>query len=297
MKTVRLFISAIVPGDGASQYFAPFRRDAEEGAPDRRDVAAEERNGHEQPVAFTVRQDISTCLSSNSAATRDSTQHPHATCCNPRTYDCSKIFASNGLSRAFERTHSRVELLKNYEVLFVELSTFPESIARILETKLSNKRLLRQELCARDSRETRPTHFDRSSAEGSTTTDVQSEQHREKERKRGEESHEYGATVEEREREREREREAEAGERASASEVETRGSCLAPGVPLFPQTVAPNATHLSRPTYRAILKPACIPGAGFSLLFPSYPRSCTAFFFPSSCGRCNSLRPTTYGTV
>jgi len=58
-----------------------------------------------------------------------------------------------------------------------------------------------------------------------------------------------------------------AGERASASEVETRGSCLAPGVPLFPQTVAPNATHLSRPTYRAILKPACIPGAGFPLSF------------------------------
>ncbi|KYM78418.1 hypothetical protein ALC53_11073 [Atta colombica] len=174
MKTVRLFISAIVPRDGASQYFAPFRRDAEKGAPDRRDVAAEERNGHEQPVAFTVRQDISTCLSSNSAATRDSTQHPHATCCNLRTYDCSKIFASNELSRAFTFESRAASLLKNYET----------------------------ELYARDSRETRPTHFDRSSAEGSMTTDVQSEQHREKERERGEESH--GATVEERERERER---------------------------------------------------------------------------------------------
>lgn len=68
------------------------------------------------------------------------------------------------------------------------------------------------------------------------------------------------------------ERRAEAGERAS--EVETRGSCLAPGVPLFPQTVAPNATHLSRPTYRAILKPACFPGAR-PALFLSLP------FFPS----------------
>ncbi|KYN20765.1 hypothetical protein ALC57_06671 [Trachymyrmex cornetzi] len=108
METVRLFTSAIVPRDGASQYFAPLRRDAEKGAPD---------------------------------------QHPHATCCNPRTYDCvvGKIFASYTFeSRA-------ASLLKNYEAP-----------------------------CARDSRETRPTHFDRSSAEGSTT-DVQSEQHREKE--------------------------------------------------------------------------------------------------------------------
>jgi hypothetical protein len=86
-----------------------------------------------------------------------------------------------------------------------------------------------------------------------------------------------------------------------ASEVETRGSCLAPGVPLFPQTVAPNATHLKpagrRPTYRAILKPACIPGAGrFPSLFilptflrpaflPSLPPS-TARSFVRSFGRC-----------
>lgn len=56
--------------------FAPFRRDAEKGVPDRvGDVAAEERNGHEQPVAFTVRRDISTCLSS--APTRNMLQSPN----------------------------------------------------------------------------------------------------------------------------------------------------------------------------------------------------------------------------
>lgn len=105
------------------------------------------------------------------------------------------------------------------------------------------------------------------------------------ETRRDEES--SGATGEER---------AEAGERASASEVETRGSCLAPGVPLFPQTVAPNATHLSRPTYRAILKPACIPGAGFPLCLLPTRVPARPFFFPSSCGRCSgSLRPTTHG--
>lgn len=91
-----------------------------------------------------------------------------------------------------------------------------------------------------------------------------------------------------------RERRAEAGERAS--EVETRGSCLAPGVPLFPQTVAPNATHLSRPTYRAILKPACFPGArpalSLSLSFPHALTRVPATLFHSSCCGC-SLRPTT----
>jgi len=79
------------------------RRDA----PDRRDVAAEERNGHEQPVAFTVRQDISTCLSSNSAATRDSTQHPHATCCNePEPTTAVKYSRATNYR---EHSHSRVE--------------------------------------------------------------------------------------------------------------------------------------------------------------------------------------------
>ncbi|KYN05615.1 hypothetical protein ALC62_03408, partial [Cyphomyrmex costatus] len=161
------------------QYSPPFRRDAEKGAPDRRDVTAEETNGHEQPVAFTVltRRDISTCGLS-SAATRD------------RIYIRRRTIYCRGKPRA---------------------SCLPSSSS--------------VGLCARNSREARPTHFDRSSAEGSTTTDVQSEQHREKERGETmrEASHGYGATVEERK-----------------------------------------------------------PGAGFSLLFPSYPRSYTAFFFPSS---------------
>lgn len=43
-------------------------------------------------------------------------------------------------------------------------------------------------------------------------------------------------------------------------------------------------THLSRPTYRAILKPACIPGAGFPLSFlPS-----SFFLAPRSCARPSS---------
>ncbi|KYN34371.1 hypothetical protein ALC56_11478 [Trachymyrmex septentrionalis] len=159
-------------------------------------VRAEKRNGHEQPVAFIVRQDISTSLSllRLRCDVGFGTQHPHATCCNPRTYDYGKIFASNVLSRALTFRESRAA---SSRTAFVELSTFPESITRISETRLSNKRLLRQwnSVCARDSRETRPTHFDRSSAEGSTTTDVQSEQHREKKRERCAESHGYGATV------------------------------------------------------------------------------------------------------
>ena len=72
-------------------------------------VRAEKRNGHEQPVAFIVRQDISTSLSllRLRCDVGFGTQHPHATCCNPRTYDYGKIFASNVLSRALTFRESR----------------------------------------------------------------------------------------------------------------------------------------------------------------------------------------------
>lgn len=65
---------------------APFRRDAEKGAPDRRATSRRRRgNGHEQPVAFTVRRD--TCLSS---ARRGSTHTQHVAIPEPTTVKYSR---------------------------------------------------------------------------------------------------------------------------------------------------------------------------------------------------------------
>lgn len=84
---VRLFTSVIVPGDGASQcspHSEGMRRRVFRTVGD---VAAAERNGHEQPVAFTVCRDISTCLSS---ARGRSTHTQHVAIPEPTTVKYSR---------------------------------------------------------------------------------------------------------------------------------------------------------------------------------------------------------------